>query len=327
MKIKVLLLTLLLPLTSWAQSSLQDLRKIYFTRLDYHNQKILKLIPNFEKELVTNAESILKNEQLNQEDALILVYTSMYIRNTSDAVAAGLLDLAVIPTLSNGAVGKEADAVFASRELYRIRLLEEALKVIPDDKLVQGFKLGAEIWYEKFTQKTVSKKLIKSMMDLAKKEPIPNIFSALIVANEITLSVEEQARIDKLRKKALNKFRLGLLHRSDRPHDETPLAFNGKAYAPFAQQAARVILADSTLKAAMSLTGFPRGYNATFALKTYQSLFKEKTSEKTEQWPNKNILVKRIETTQEFLNSGKKPAIDNEETRKLYSCASCHSTE
>lgn len=332
MKKILLIFFLLIPAASWAQNSLQELRKIYFKRLDYNQEKILKIIPTFENELITYVDPILKscekNEcKLNQEDALILVYASMYIRNTSDAVAAGVLDLTKIAQLSDKPLSLSENEIFAARELYRIRLFEQALKVLTGDKLVEGFKLGAEIWYERFANETVSEKLIKSMMKLAKKEALPNIFSTIIIANEVKLSVDDQAKLNKLRKKALNRFRLGMLKRSPRPHDNTPLAFHPEQYAPFAQQAARVILADSTLEESIQITGFSRSYDANVALQTYQSLFKEKTEAKTNQWSKKPILLKRIEMTKAFIARGSEPQITLEENRNLYSCASCHSAE
>lgn len=323
---KILILCLLFPFIAFAQS-ITELRQTFFKMLDYQQPEIALKLVSFEKKLAKNSDKILEKSSINLEEALYLVYTGMYVRNTSDAVSAGKLTIEDLITYSEEELSSENE-IFAAREKYRIRLFEKALEVLKDDHLVQGFKLGAEIWLEKFTKDQVSQKLIDSMFKMAKKEAIPNIFSTLIIANEIQLSEKDIRKLSKLRRQSLNKFRFGLLKRSPRPHDKTPFAFDTKNYAPYATMAAKVILADATLMDSIKRSGFSRGYNANTTLAVYQSLFKEKTpviAELTNQWPNKKILLKRIQMTNDFIKNGVIPQVTMEENRLLYNCASCHS--
>jgi hypothetical protein len=165
----------------------------YFDALDFSKKENAeKLIPQTEKELITQSESLLADLEAGKvadpkEASRLLIYTALFMKNADLGVLSGSIEVADLRKARKYSDSENKWSELKARHKHVVALLEEAQKHRPDDKRVDGWLASVQLLDELAAQGTVTQPAKDRMMAAIDAYPAFNLWTFFLAQDNARL--------------------------------------------------------------------------------------------------------------------------------------------
>jgi hypothetical protein len=212
-----------------------------------------------------------------------------------------------------------------ARAEYAVNELTVAAKLRPGDRRIDGWLAGARVSSERMRYGATSSKSLQSVLDAIPVRPTFNLWTALILFNQVDASSPLYDRLAGEAKRFVDSVSAGADPCKERPRD-----CRASVHAPYNFQGALTMLGDVFLRRAeyfLKKGDIPRAMQmAGYAKGVYSQLDAPDQAKATKSWREREGLTVRQERVATVLERRlpKGDLVNSEAYRQVYECASCH---